>query len=316
MLDPDGAGAAAVRGAEPRPCGERAGRRPRSAAALGGAARDHARAAVRRRAVAARAPRGDRAASCSARWTSTRAACCGCPTCPICARCSTRCARTASRSSRSATSGASVLDPAQAFMALLEGYAEHVMDAVGADLLDRSRRDARGDGPAPHRALRPAAAAREADRARHEDAPVPAGQGVLRRRRGPRRDRRAEPRVGRAGVPARRPPSSTTRSAGSAGPSRSPPEPLRATGQLRLGRAARDGPRGRIGRWCREMHATKTRHRSRQAVDLASLCRSSTLRGVCVWSHERSNQRSMCYKLDARSPLFHTKWRAGRHKVR
>ena len=29
-----------------------------------------------------------------------------------------------------------VLDRAQAFMALLEGYAEHVMDAVGADLLD------------------------------------------------------------------------------------------------------------------------------------------------------------------------------------
>src|ERR671932_1684100 len=29
-----------------------------------------------------------------------------------------------------------LLDRAQAFMALLEGYAEHVMDAVGADLLD------------------------------------------------------------------------------------------------------------------------------------------------------------------------------------
>ena len=41
-----------------------------------------------------------------------------------------------------------VLESAQAFMALLEGYAEHVMDAVGAGLLDRPRRDARRDGPA------------------------------------------------------------------------------------------------------------------------------------------------------------------------
>ena len=29
-----------------------------------------------------------------------------------------------------------MLDRVQAFMAVLEGYAEHVMDAVGADVLD------------------------------------------------------------------------------------------------------------------------------------------------------------------------------------
>ena len=33
-------------------------------------------------------------------------------------------------------SGAATLDRVQAFMAVLEGYAEHVMDAVGADVLD------------------------------------------------------------------------------------------------------------------------------------------------------------------------------------
>ena len=56
---PGRARAAAVRRAEPRARGRLAGRRPRPAAALGRAARDHARAAVRRRPVAAAVPGGD-----------------------------------------------------------------------------------------------------------------------------------------------------------------------------------------------------------------------------------------------------------------
>ena len=91
------------------------------------------------------------------------------------------------------------LEGAQAFMALLEGYAEHVMDAVGADLLT--------DLDAMRAAM---------ERRRHERsgllrvleklighgpqaAPVQAGQGVLRRGRGARRDRGAQPRLGRPG---------------------------------------------------------------------------------------------------------------------
>ena len=71
-----GAGAAAVRGAEPRRGRVQPRRRPRRAAALGRAARDDARAAVRGRAVAARAPRRASCASCCAppRSRSTPAA--------------------------------------------------------------------------------------------------------------------------------------------------------------------------------------------------------------------------------------------------
>ena len=92
-----------------------------------------------------------------------------------------------------------VLESAQAFMALLEGYAEHVMDAVGASLLDGSRGDARRDEPPPPGALGSPAGAREADRDGPQAAPVRARQGVLRRGRGTRRDQRAQPRLGRAG---------------------------------------------------------------------------------------------------------------------
>ena len=58
---PRRARAPAVRGPEPRPRRRRARRRVRPAAALGRAARDHARAPVRRGAVAARAPLRERA---------------------------------------------------------------------------------------------------------------------------------------------------------------------------------------------------------------------------------------------------------------
>ena len=40
-------------------------------------------------------------------------------------------------------------DRVQAFMAVLEGYAEHVMDAVGADVLDDLPGPARGARPTP-----------------------------------------------------------------------------------------------------------------------------------------------------------------------
>ena len=91
--------AAAVRRAEPRARGQEPRRPRRPAAALGRAARDDARAAVRRRPVAAPAPEGDARASCSARSSSTRAACCVCPMSQISRSSSSGCARTAWRRS-------------------------------------------------------------------------------------------------------------------------------------------------------------------------------------------------------------------------
>ena len=88
------------------------------------------------------------------------------------------------------------LDRVQAFMAVLEGYAEHVMDAVGAD---RARRPAglrSALGPPPSRPLGLAEAAGQAARDGPQAAPVRAGQGVLRRRRRARGDRRPQSRLG------------------------------------------------------------------------------------------------------------------------
>ena len=55
---------------------------------------------------------------------------------PTCRRWSTPCARTGSRRVVLGPERRELLDRMQAFMAVLEGYAEHVMDAVGADVLD------------------------------------------------------------------------------------------------------------------------------------------------------------------------------------
>ena len=90
------------------------------------------------------------------------------------------------------------LDRIQAFMAVLEGYAEHVMDAVGVTVLDDlpSLR-ARAAAP-PARSLRAAEAAGAPDRHGPQAAPVRAGQGVLRRGRRARRDRGPQPRLERA----------------------------------------------------------------------------------------------------------------------
>ena len=90
-----------------------------------------------------------------------------------------------------------LLDRMQAFMAVLEGYAEHVMDAVGEDVLDdlgslrgalnRRRRERSG---LPARARAP-------DRDGPQAAPVRAGQALLRRRRRPRRASRRSTASGR-----------------------------------------------------------------------------------------------------------------------
>ena len=112
----------------------------RPAAALGRAARDDARAAVRRRAVAARAPGRRCCASCSARSSSTRAACSVCPMSQTCASSFERVREDGLAMVVVGAGRRETLDRVQAFMAVLEGYAEHVMDAVGAD---RARRPAR-----------------------------------------------------------------------------------------------------------------------------------------------------------------------------
>ena len=138
---------------------EHARGRPGPAAALGRPARDHARAPVRRRAMAARAPGRARPATAERRRGRRARRCCGCPTSRTWRRCSNSVRedglasvvagpRAPRRCSR----------PLQATMALLEGYAEHVMDAVGAGLLDDLDATARGDDPPARRALRPAAA--------------------------------------------------------------------------------------------------------------------------------------------------------------
>ena len=104
---PGGARAAAVRRAQPRPRRRHARRGARPAPALGRAARDHARAAVRRRAVAARAPRRAWCVELTTRWTSIRrSSSAACPAWTTCAGCSTPSARAASRPSCSAPSGA------------------------------------------------------------------------------------------------------------------------------------------------------------------------------------------------------------------
>ena len=72
-------------------------------------------------------------------------------------------------------------------MAVIEGHAEHVMDAVAPDLLPVAAAAARGARPPAHVPVGLVAAAGEAARTRAQAAPVRAGQVLLRR------DRRARP---------------------------------------------------------------------------------------------------------------------------
>ena len=88
------------------------------------------------------------------------------------------------------------LDRVQATMAVLEGHAEHVMDAVGAELRALAPPAARRDGPSPRVGLGAGAAAPATPRPRDEDAPVPAREGVLRRGRRTGGCRGAEPGMG------------------------------------------------------------------------------------------------------------------------
>ena len=119
----------------------------------------------------------------SPRWTcgSSAARPAACPRCPIRAQLVERfrdgglAALVQTREQRD------LMDEIQAAMAVIEGYSEHVMDAIGAEAIPGPRGAARGDGPAPREPLRSRATAREAARLRPEAAPVRAGQEVLRR---------------------------------------------------------------------------------------------------------------------------------------
>ena len=92
-----------------------------------------------------------------------------------------------------------LIDRMQATMAVIEGHAEHVMDAVGIDVLPVPGRP---PGVARATSGEPSAAPahlRATARARAEDAPVPGRQALLRPRRRGRRNRRARARLERAG---------------------------------------------------------------------------------------------------------------------
>ena len=154
---------------------------------------------------------GTVAASCSARHVGRRrASCSGSPTSTTSAGSSTASARAGSPRSRSARSGASCSTACRRFMAVLEGYAEHVMDAVGAELLDDLAELRARAEPPPARALRLPARARAPDRHGPQAAPVRAGQGVLRRASSPAAGSRRSTASGLAPRRCRRSPSSTT----------------------------------------------------------------------------------------------------------
>ena len=63
-------------------------------------------------------------------------------------------------------------------MSVVEGYSEHVMDAIAARVHPGARAAARRDGPAPPEPLGAAADHRAAARLRREAAPVRAGQAL------------------------------------------------------------------------------------------------------------------------------------------
>jgi coenzyme F420 biosynthesis associated uncharacterized protein len=95
-----------------------------------------------------------------------------------------------------------VLDRVQAAMALVEGHAEHVMDAAGPAAAARSAGAAQGARPSPPRAPACDARARAPAGPRPEAAPVRGGAAVLRRGRAARGRRGAQPRLARSGAAA------------------------------------------------------------------------------------------------------------------
>ena len=103
-----------------------------------------------------------------------------------------------------------MLDRVQAVMAVIEGHAEHVMDAVAPDLLPSLPEAARRARSPSQVAVGAVAAGRPAARARAQAAPVRAGQVLLRRDRARARPGRAAPHVvePRGSADARRDPGS------------------------------------------------------------------------------------------------------------
>ena len=74
-----------------------------------------------------------------------------------------------------------IMERIQCAMAVVEGYSEHVMDALGAEVLPAVRGPARGDGAPPPQPVRARAASHAAPGARPEDEAVRGRQAVLRR---------------------------------------------------------------------------------------------------------------------------------------
>ena len=195
---PDGHPPPPLRRPEPQPRRRQARRRPGGAAALGRLPRGHPRRPVQVGQLAARAPR--RPAQGAARrpdrqGRQARA----CSTLPG----RSRRPRAGRRDPQAATSSASssardrkaTIDRLQATMAVVEGHAEHVMDAVGADVLPSQAASPRGARAPPGDPLADLPPARAAARTRAEDAPVPRRQALLRQGRRARRAARAQPRL-------------------------------------------------------------------------------------------------------------------------
>ena len=86
-----------------------------------------------------------------------------------------------------------LLERMQAAMSVIEGYGEHVMDAIAAEAIPGHEQPARGDGPAAAQPLGARTAGGAPARPGHQAAPVRAGQALLRRggeggrHRGPQR---------------------------------------------------------------------------------------------------------------------------------
>ena len=150
------------------------------------------------------------------RSRSTRPRCCACPSCRTCARRGTRCATDGLVHAVAGPERKALIDRLQAAMALIEGHAEHVMDAAGADVLpslpklraalERRRREKPAAGQAARAPARP----------RPQDAPVRGRQALLRRGRRATGGSRASTAPGALRSTCRRSPSSTTRPPGCA----------------------------------------------------------------------------------------------------
>ena len=95
-----------------------------------------------------------------------------------------------------------IIDRLQAVMALIEGHAEHVMDAAGAARAAVAAQAARVARAPAAREAAAGQAARAPARPRPQDAPVPRRQALLRRGRARLGDRGPQPRLERSGAPA------------------------------------------------------------------------------------------------------------------